>query len=76
MFEFHRGETDPSRVQELLCRGRTDLKTLQMLSQWSSQTWNFGASGPGHPPDTKVHEVEPIDPTSLLMNIINKSCLS
>ena len=73
MFEFHGEEKDLSRVQELLCRGRTDLKTLQMLSKWSSETWNFGASGLQRPPDAQIHDLGPIDPTSLLMNIINKS---
>lgn len=42
MFEFYKGETDPGKVKKLLSRGRTDLKTLQMLSQWSSETWKFG----------------------------------
>jgi hypothetical protein len=43
MFEFHGGEEDPAKVERLLCRGRKDLQTLQMLTKWSSETWNFGA---------------------------------
>lgn len=84
MFEFHGGETDPSKVKDLLYRGRTDLKTLQMLSQWSSETWNFGAPSAcgGRAPDSEVEKkdleaekdaFEPADPHSLLMNIINRS---
>lgn len=79
IFEFHGGETDPGRVKDLLCRGRTDLKTLQMLSQWSSETWNFGVWESA--PDSAVQKTERAQyrelagpaPHSLLMNIINRS---
>ena len=52
MFEFYRGERNPKRAGELVARGWTDLKTLQMLSKWDSETWLFGV------PRTNTEELE------------------
>lgn len=80
MFEFYKGETDPGKVKKLLSRGRTDLKTLQMLSQWSSETWKFGV--PPAPPQKQNPEPGP-DITNTkqtlatpfsLMNVIARMC--
>ncbi len=35
-------EKDPAKVDELISRARVDLKTLQMLSKWDSEVWEFG----------------------------------
>ncbi len=75
LFEFHLREMNPGKAEELVSRGRTDLKTLQMLSQWDAETWTFGV---GRTPSLAKPEVQPEEikktesTLSIFMNIINK----
>lgn len=50
---MYAGEKDASKVDEMIARAKVDLKTLQMLSKWDSETWAFGV------PDTKAREETP-----------------
>ncbi len=57
MFEVYAGEKDPERVDELVSRGKVDLRTIQMLSKWSEKEWAFGLEAPPHHPrDCVEHE--------------------
>lgn len=42
VFEIHQGESDPAEIGALVSAARKDLRTLQMLTKWDKQTWEFG----------------------------------